>query len=171
MAQNLTWSSSDKRRTIPLDRVDDLLGQELFVTDWRQVDRVHLDQFHWSVDEVDEKSDMLANENFPRGEENIDGFMLLSLMTSAFFNNFPIGGNEVVAWNYGLDRVRFPATVYLEHHIRMRAVLKRVDRKDSGLLTTNHVVMEIREQERPAMSAEFLVMLTTPNGNIERSGA
>lgn len=171
MAQNLTWSSSDKRRTIPLDRVDALLGQELFVTDWRQVDRFHLDQFHWSVDEVDEKSDMQANENFPRGEENIDGFMLLSLMTSAFFNNFPIGGKDVVAWNYGLDRVRFPATVYLEHHIRMRAVLTHVNRKDSGLLTTNHVVMEIREQERPAMSAEFLVMLTTLDGNIGRSGA
>ena len=165
MDHNLTWSSSDKRRTIPLERVDSLLGQELFVTDWRQVDRVHLDHFHWSVDEVDEKSDMLANKNFPRGEDNVDGFMLLSLMTSAFFNNFPLGGKDVAAWNYGLDRVRFPATVYLEHHIRMRAVLTHVDRKDSGLLTTNQVVMEIREQERPAMLAQFLVMLTTLKGD------
>ncbi len=160
MAENFTWSLSDNRRTVSLDRVTSLVGLELFVTSWRQVDRLHLDQFHWSVDEVEETSDMLANAKFPRGEENIDGFMLLSLVTSAFFNNYPIGGEDVIAWNYGLDRVRFPATTYLEDRIRMVASLTDATKKDAGLLTKNHVVVEIEGQDRPAMSADFLIMLT-----------
>ncbi len=160
MAENFTWSLSDNRRTVSLDRVTSLVGLELFVTSWRQVDRLHLDQFHWSVDEVEETSDMLANAKFPRGEENIDGFMLLSLVTSAFFNNYPIGGEDVIAWNYGLDRVRFPATTYLEDRIRMVASLTDATKKDAGLLTKNHVVVEIEGQDRPAMSADFLVLLS-----------
>ena len=160
MAENFTWSLSDNRRTVSLDRGTSLVGLELFVTSWRQVDRLHLDQFHWSVDEVEETSDMLANAKFPRGEENIDGFMLLSLVTSAFFNNYPIGGEDVIAWNYGLDRVRFPATTYLEDRIRMVASLTDATKKDAGLLTKNHVVVEIEGQDRPAMSADFLIMLT-----------
>lgn len=160
VVENYKWSLSDNRRTVSLDRVSSFVGQELFTTNWRQVDRLHLDQFHWSVDEVEEKSDMLANAKFPRGEENIDGFMLLSLVTSAFFNNYPIGGENVIAWNYGLDRVRFPATTYLEDHLRLCVSLSDAIEKDSGLLTTNRVVAEIYGKERPAMVADFLVMLT-----------
>lgn len=160
VVENYKWSLSDNRRTVSLDRVSSFVGQELFTTNWRQVDRLHLDQFHWSVDEVEEKSDMLANAKFPRGEENIDGFMLLSLVTSAFFNNYPIGGENVIAWNYGLDRVRFPATTYLEDHLRLCVSLSDAIEKDSGLLTTNRVVAEIYGMERPAMVADFLVMLT-----------
>ena len=43
VVENHNWSLSDNRRTVSLD------------------------QFHWSVDEVEEKSDMLANAKFPRG--------------------------------------------------------------------------------------------------------
>jgi acyl dehydratase len=160
--EDYKWSLSENRRTVSLNRVSSLVGQEIFVTNWRQVDRLHLDQFHWSVDEVEETSDMSANAKFPRGEENIDGFMLLSLVTSAFFNNYPIGGENVIAWNYGLDRVRFPATTYLEDRIRLCVSLNEAVQKDSGLLTTNHVVVEIEDKERPAMVADFLVMLTDP---------
>jgi acyl dehydratase len=160
MTDNYKWSLSDNRRTVSLDRVSSFVGQELFVTNWRQVDQFHLDQFHWSVDEVEETTDMLANVKFPRGDENIDGFMLLSLVTSAFFNNYPIGSENVIAWNYGLDCVRFPATTYLEDRIRLCVSLNEAVEKDSGLLTTNHLVVEIEGKERPAMVADFLIMLT-----------
>ncbi len=86
--------------------------------------------------------------------------MLLLLVTSAFFNNFPISGENVIAWNYRLDRVRLPAITYLEDHIRLCVSLSDVIEKDSGLLTTNRVGAEIYGMERPAMVADFLVMLT-----------
>ena len=157
----LKWSTSDARRTVHPRDAHVLVGKELFVTGWRRVDREHLDRFHWSVDEVEGASDMTANELFPRADDNVDGFMLLSLITTGFFNNYPIGGDRMVAWNYGIESVRFPATVYLENDFRMRVHLESVQEKDSGWLMRNRVVLEMKDSERPAMVGSFLVMLTS----------
>lgn len=130
------------------------------MTAWRRVDRNHLDQFHWSVDEVTGAADMNANGDFPRADDNVDGFMLLSLVTSAFFNNYPIGAPGVVAWNYGLDRVRFPETVYLEDRIRLRVALERSADRPRGWLLTHRLTLDLERTDRPAMSALWSVMLT-----------
>ena len=66
----------------------------------------------------------------------------------------------MVAWNYGVDRVRFPATVYLENEIRMRVTLEEVTEKPAGWLLRNRVTVEMAGSERPAMTGDFLVMLT-----------
>lgn len=154
------WSSSAGRRTVHPREAAVLVGTELFITDWRRVDKEHLDGFHWAVDEDAAAADMTANESFPRGDENVDGFMLLSLVTSAFFNNYPVGAPGMVAWNYGVDRVRFPATVYLENEIRMRVTLEEVTEKPAGWLLRNRVTVEMACSDRPAMTGDFLVMLT-----------
>lgn len=154
------WSSNSSRRTVHPRDAQALVETEVFVTDWRRVDRDHLDQFHWSVDEVATTADMSANALFPRAEENVDGFMLLSLATSAFFNNYPIGADGMVAWNYGVDAVRFPATVYLENQIRLRVTLAGVDERSSGWLLRNNVTMDLQGSAKPAMVGVFLVMMT-----------
>lgn len=154
------WSASESRRTVHPRDAHTLVGSELFVTDWRRVDREHLDSFHWSVDEVDTATDTRANELFPRAEDNVDGFMLLSLVTAGFFNNYPVGGGRLVAWNYGVEGVRFPATVYLENAIRLRAVLDSVEERPAGWLLANRVTLEMEGSARPAMVGTFLVMLT-----------
>ncbi len=156
----LRWSASEARRSVHPREAHSLVGAELFVTDWRRVDRDHLDQFHWSVDEVEGASDMTANELFPRAEDNVDGFMLLSLVSTGFFNNYPVGGNGLVAWNYGVDSVRFPATVYLENFFRLRVNLQSVEEKPAGWLLRNEVVLEMQGSEKPAMAGVFLVMLS-----------
>jgi len=166
MVDEFRWSSSKHRHTVSPMEASHLVGERLFVTDWRKVDRSHLDQFHWSVDEVEEMSDMTANSQFPRGDENVDGFMLLSLATSAFFNNYPIGALGLVSWNYGLNRVRFPETVYLENRIRMSVQLSELVQKNVGWLLTNHVVLEIEGRQQPAMVADFLVMMTAVDADI-----
>lgn len=154
------WSMSAERRTVHPARAAGHVGTEVFVTEWRTVDRDHLDGFHWSVDETEGASDITANDLFPRAADNVDGFMLTSLITPAFFNNYPIGGERIVSWNYGTDRVRFPATVYLEDEIRLRVTLVSVEEKPAGWLLRNAVVMELRDSERPAMVGDFLVMMT-----------
>ena len=154
------WSSSARRRTVHPSDASSLIGTDVFVTEWRTVDRHHLEGFHWSVDETEEASDVSANALFPRAADNVDGFMLTALITSAFFNNYPVGGDGVVSWNYGTDRVRYPATVYLEDEIRLRVTLASVDARSAGWLLRNSVVMELQGNERPAMVGEFLVMMT-----------
>lgn len=155
---------SEARRTVHPRDAAPLVGTELFATDWRRVDRSHLDMFHWSVDEVAAAADVSANADFPRAADNVDGFMLVALATSAFFNNFPIGGVGLVAWNYGLDRVRFPATVYLENRIRLRTTLEAVEERGDGWLLRNFVTIDLEESTRPAMVGAWLVMLTPTTG-------
>jgi acyl dehydratase len=154
------WNVSARRRTVHPSEAEHLIGTEVFVTGWRTVDRQHLDGFHWSVDETEDASDVSANELFPRAADNVDGFMLTALITSAFFNHYPVGGDELVSWNYGTDRVRYPATVYLEDEIRLRVTLASVDTRSAGWLLRNSVVMDLRGNERPAMVGDFLVMMT-----------
>lgn len=162
-SDSLRWSSSASRRTVHPRDARTLVGTELFSTSWRRVNRDHLDGFHWSVDEVDDATDMSANAGFPRGDDNVDGFMLMSLVTSAFFSNYPIGGDGLVAWNYGVDALRFPATVYLEDRFRMRVTLEEVTDKTAGWLLRNQVTIDLEGTDRPAMSAHFLVMLSPRN--------
>jgi len=154
-----SWSSAAPQSRVSPSEGNAWIGRELFCTEWRGVDREHLDQFHWSVDEVPAVADMTANQEFPRGDDNVDGFMLMSLCTSAFFNNFPFGGDGVVAYNYGIDRLRFPATVYLENRIRLRATLTSATERSGGHLMNVAVVMEMENSDRPAMTADWLVFL------------
>jgi acyl dehydratase len=152
------WSRSPNARSMPVEQVFEHVGEELFVTEWRQVDREHLDQFHWSTDSTPEASDTSTNELFPRHDDNIDGIMVLSLVQAGFFNNYPFWSPGIVSFNYGFDRVRFPHTVYLEDELRLRATLLEATRKPSGILMRNGVTMEAKGSNKPALSAEFLVL-------------
>ncbi|MFM8390756.1 MAG: dehydratase, partial [Actinomycetota bacterium] len=73
-----------------------------------------------------------------------------------------IGGDGLIAWNYGLDKVRFPATVYLENRIRLRTTLEAAEGRGEGWLLRNLVTIDIEGSTRPAMVGGWLVMFT-PN--------
>ena len=152
------WSRSPNARSLPVEAAFEHVGEELFVTDWRLVDREHLDQFHWSTDSTPEASDTASNDLFPRHDDNIDGIMVLSLVQAGFFNNYPFWSPDTVSFNYGFDRVRFLHTVYLEDELRLRATLLEATRKPSGILLRNAVTMEAKGADKPALAAEFLVL-------------
>lgn len=154
---NTLWSRSPAAGSLLVEQALDHIGAELFVTEWRRVDRAHLDSFHWSVDSTPEASNTAGNAAFPRGADNIDGVMLVALVQAAFFNNYPFWTDGWVTFNYGFDRVRFPRTVYLEDQLRLRATLSDATRKGDGVLMRNAVTIEVLDAERPAMAAEFLV--------------
>ena len=163
--QQYSWQPEIKVHRRPLSELHSSVGKEIFLTQWRSVDRAHLDQFHWAVDAVPESSDTWVNSDFPRASENIDGFMLLSLLESALFDNFPFYEEGVVTYNYGVDSLRFPATAYLEHQMRARAVLLSVTDKPSGFLCRIKTLMELQGIEKPALSLEFLILLTQTKVN------
>jgi acyl dehydratase len=152
------WSRSPQARSMPLEQVFDHAGEELFVTEWRVVDRAHLDRFHWSVDSTPEAADTSVNALFPRAADNIDGVMLLSLVQAGFFNNYPFWSPGMVSYNYGFDRVRFPSTVYLEDELRLRVSLLDATHKPSGIFIRNGVTIEVNGRDRPGLVAEFLVL-------------
>ena len=89
------------------------------------------------------------------------GFLSLSLTAG-----LKAGGiapeNMTMAFNYGLDRVRFLTPVNVGSKVRTKAKLLSVDEKEDGrYLVKNEVTMEIEGQEKPAFIAEALTMFVT----------
>ena len=70
--------------------------------------------------------------------------------------------NMKMAFNYGLDKVRFLTPVNVGSKVRTKATLLSVDDKGDGrYLVKNEIKMEIEGQEKPAYVAEALTMYVT----------
>ena len=89
------------------------------------------------------------------------GFLSLSL-TAGLKAGGIAPDNMTMAFNYGLDRVRFLTPVNVGSKVRTKAKLISVDEKEDGrYLVKNEVIMEIEGQEKPAFIAEALTMFVT----------
>ena len=65
-----------------------------------------------------------------------------------------------MAVNYGFDRVRFLAPVRSGKRVRGRFTLDSVDEKAPGqLLIRQRVTVEIEDEEKPALTAEWLGLM------------
>ena len=135
---------------VPAETLKDYIGTEFEPSDWLEVDQdyqfIHVDS---------ERATPLF------GSTIAHGFLSLSLIAG-----LKAGGiapdNMTMAFNYGLDRVRFLTPVNVGSKVRTKAKLLSVDEKDDGrYLVKNEVSMEIEGQEKPAFIAESLTMFVT----------
>lgn len=90
----------------------------------------------------------------------VHGFLTLSMLSAMSYIALPPVKGQSASVNYGFDRVRFVAPVPVGAGIRGRFVLSSAEpRSDGGLMLSLRVTVEIREEERPALSADWRVML------------
>ena len=146
---------------VPADTLKDYIGTELEPSDWLEVDQDRINQFadatlDYQFIHVDSEK---ATPLF--GSTIAHGFLSLSLTAG-----LKAGGiapeNMTMAFNYGLDRVRFLTPVNVGSKVRTKAKLLSVDEKEDGrYLVKNEVTMEIEGQEKPAFIAEALTMFVT----------
>ena len=139
----------------------DYIGTEFEPSDWLEVDQDRINQFadatlDYQFIHIDSEK---ATPLF--GSTIAHGFLSLSLIAG-----LKAGGiapdNMTMAFNYGLDRVRFLTPVNVGSKVRTKAKLLSVDEKDDGrYLVKNEVSMEIEGQEKPAFIAESLTMFVT----------
>jgi acyl dehydratase len=66
---------------------------------------------------------------------------------------------EAYKLNYGLERVRMISPVLVGSSVRARIVLKAARIRDPGILCNFDFTVEIRDQPRPALVAEWLALL------------
>ena len=146
---------------VPAENLKDYIGTEFEPSDWLEVDQDRINQFadatlDYQFIHVDSEK---ATPLF--GSTIAHGFLSLSLIAG-----LKAGGiapdNMTMAFNYGLDRVRFLTPVNVGSKVRTKAKLLSVDEKDDGrYLVKNEVSMEIEGQEKPAFIAESLTMFVT----------
>ena len=146
---------------VPADTLKDYIGKDMGESDWLVVDQDRINQFadatldHQFFHVDSEKATPLF------GSTIAHGFLSLSLMAGLPAPQVA-PENMTMAFNYGLDRVRFLTPVNVGSKVRTKAKLLSVDDKGDGrYLVKNEVTMEIEGQEKPAYIAESLTMYVT----------
>ena len=146
---------------VPADTLKDYIGKDMGESDWLVVDQDRINQFadatldHQFIHVDSEKATPLF------GSTIAHGFLSLSLMAGMPAQQVA-PENMTMAFNYGLDRVRFLTPVNVGSKVRTKAKLLSVDDKGDGrYLVKNEVTIEIEGQEKPAYIAESLTMYVT----------
>jgi acyl dehydratase len=142
-----------------IDDAAQAVGQELGVSDWKEIDQKRIDAFadvtedhQWIHVDVDR-----AKAESPYGAPIAHGFLTLSLIPALSKDNFRVE-NAKLAINYGLNKVRFLAAVPVGSRIRVRSELvdaARVD--DSTVNLTVRQTVEIDGATKPAAVADMIV--------------
>lgn len=141
-----------------LQRLRELVGAEVGVSEWMEITQDRVDAFAHATDDhqfIHVDPDLAAQTPF--GGTIAHGFLTLSLIIP-LLAEIPIDlGYPVMGVNYGLNKVRFPAPVPVGSRIRARYSLDEVVEVSGGLQLTRTVTVEVEGSEKPAMVAESLV--------------
>ncbi|PYC99881.1 enoyl-CoA hydratase [Microbacterium esteraromaticum] len=109
---------------------------------------------HWA--HVDRER---ATRESPFGDVLAHGFLLLSLVTGLANECYTVRAAE--RWtNYGLDRVRFTSPVTPADSVRLALSLDSLEETDTGFRLVLGCVLERQGSERPAMVADWIVLIT-----------
>jgi acyl dehydratase len=135
-----------------------LVGQELGVSEWKQIDQKRIDAFadvtedhQWIHVDVDR-----AETESPYGSTIAHGFLTLSLIPAMAKDNYVIE-NRKMGINYGLNKVRFLAPVPVGSRVRLRSELVDATRVSDDIvnLTMRHTV-ELDGSDKPAAVADAI---------------
>jgi acyl dehydratase len=154
-------SNAEKAAEIFTARV----GTEDQPSEWHKVTQDQINQFadatgdHQFIHVDPEKA-----ANTPFGTTIAHGFLTLSLLPflQSTMRSDQQGGYEglMMAVNYGLDKVRFPAPVRVDSRVRGRRVLSSVELKGGNAVQLKQTItVEIEGEEKPACVAESLTRL------------
>jgi acyl dehydratase len=142
-------------------------GEETQISEWFLVEQKQIDQFGQATLDSDwmHVDPERAKRDGPFEGTVAFGFWTLSMLTylvrQASGRDYPDGA--LYGLNYGFDRVRLIEPVVVGKRIRNRSKLLEITERGAGrfLVKTENTV-EIEGSEKPAMVAEWLVLLVYP---------
>ncbi|MFD0848826.1 MaoC family dehydratase [Sphingosinicella xenopeptidilytica] len=151
-----------------VETLSSLVGQEILVSDWISISQDEIDAFGKVTRDIDPMhvDPDYAREHSPFGQTILFGFQTLSMLSHLCS---PIryrhdGGVIGYDLNYGLNRVRFISPVPVNARFRNRMSIKSVEqREDGAYLITSENTIEIEGQERPALVAEWIGLVSREN--------
>jgi acyl dehydratase len=140
-----------------IDEAEALVGQELGVSEWKEIDQKRIDGFaevtedhQWIHVDVER-----ATAESPYGAPIAHGFLTLSLIPAMSKDNFVLDGKLGI--NYGLNKVRFLGAVTVGSRIRVRSFLLSADKvSDDTVNLTVRQTVEVEGRDKPAAVAEAI---------------
>ena len=141
-----------------------LIGQEVGVSRWIEVDQARIDAFaKITEDEQFIHVDPERAKATPFGGTIAHGFLTLSLASAMSYDAVAPLEGVVMGVNYGFERLRFLAPVPAGSRIRGR--FKLLSAEDKGVqdgvtrwLLKHELTVEIEGADKPALIAEWLGM-------------
>jgi acyl dehydratase len=140
-----------------LDELPSLVGQELGVSSWIEIDQSRIDLF---ADATDDHQwihiDPERAKQGPFGETIAHGYLTLSLVIPMWADILEVR-DVTTKVNYGLNKVRFPSPVPSGSKIRARATLAAADPIPGGAQLTVDTVIEREGSDKPACVAQLVL--------------
>ena len=146
-----------------LDVIRSRIGEEIGVSSWIVVDQARIDVFAGATEDRQFiHTDPAAAALSPFGGTIAHGFLSLSLLSRMSAEVMLVPDGVKMGVNYGLDRVRFLAPVRSGKRVRGRFVLVSIEERAAGQVLMRHTVtVEIENEEKPALTAVWLVLVVT----------
>ncbi len=139
-----------------IDELKSRVGDELGVSDWREVTQQDIDAFaEVTGDDQWIHVDPERAKDTPFGGTIAHGYFTLSLAPVFSYELFQLTG-VAMGINYGANKVRFPAPLPVGSRVRMRMQLQDVEDIAGGAQMTMLLTFEREGGEKPVCVAETL---------------
>ena len=139
-----------------LDDYANAAGEELGVSEWFLIEQSTIDNFakttgdvQWIHTDPEKCQEILGHSTIAHG------YYTLSLV--------PVLGKQIFTIesatrgiNYGSNKLRFNTPIPVGCHIRLRSFLVDARRRAGGMMVTRLEKIEIKDQAKPALTAETL---------------
>jgi acyl dehydratase len=142
-----------------IEEVKSSLGREAGVSEWLTVTQELIDGFadltgdrQWI--HVDAER---ARRESPFGTTIAHGFLTVSLLSRLMREVVDFSSGPGMRLNYGFNRLRFPAPVRAGSRIRAHVTPNSVREVEGGSEIAWGIVVEIENEPKPALAAEWLV--------------
>lgn len=133
---------------------------QFLYSDWIKIDQQLVDRFADVIDDhqfIHTDPERAATESV-FGGTIAHGFLVLGLLTKLSREVLPEVAAGTVEINYGFDKVRFLAPVKVGSSIRGVFSSKSVQPKGNGQLQTLAATVEIKDETKPALAADWLIL-------------
>lgn len=144
--------------TVTREQLDRMVGERLGVSDWFLIDQERVNRFaDVTLDHQFVHVDPARAQKTPFGGTIAHGFLTLSLLVPLCIAFIPQPERRTLLVNYGFDKIRFVAPVLVGKRVRAHGTLTEVsERKPGNLVMKIDVTVEIENEAKPALFAEWL---------------
>ena len=147
-------------KTVDVNELGNIKGQDLGHSDWMAIEQDRINQFadatgdHQWIHLDAEK----AAKELPTKSTIAHGFLSLSLIVPLAAQVWSITGAKMMI-NYGLNKVRFINMVPVGSRVRLGVKISEVNKLDNGgTQVISETTLEIDGQDKPAYVAESIMV-------------
>ena len=144
-----------------LEQVKESIGREAGVSPWVEVTQELINQFaavsgdhQWIHVDVER-----ARRESPFKATIAHGFLTVSLLSRMVSEAVNLEVKAKLRVNYGFNRLRFPAPVPAGSRVRAHLTPNAVKDVEGGVEIAWGITVEIENQTKPALAAEWLVRI------------